>query len=114
MIVSWKGSGAHWPFSLYPSICLSEPDRKPIRLGDFSQVYTRRMDPLPGHAHRLGLAAIVACAILYVIHLTKPRAFYTSSGTHRQFGFAQRGKTILPLWFAAILIAATSYSVIVR
>jgi hypothetical protein len=57
----------------------------------------------------LSIAAFAV--LLFLLHLVKPSMIYAKDGSIRQFGIGYRQKTVVPLWFVVLLVAAVCYAV---
>jgi hypothetical protein len=54
--------------------------------------------------------AIILFIILFaVIQLIKPAFLYTPRGCIRDFGIGYKNKTVIPMWFVAIILSILSY-----
>lgn len=65
------------------------------------------------YRNRVLVSSVLLCCILYVINTHKPCFFYHEDGRHKEFGFGSKDKTIIPLWYGAILIAIFCYMFVI-
>lgn len=57
------------------------------------------------------LSILSFAAILLLVHWVKPSMVYNTDGSLRTFGVGYRQKTVVPMWFVALLLAAVCYAV---
>ena len=60
-------------------------------------------------SHKLSTAISIFITLMIFIHFINPQIIFNKNGGFRQFGIGYREKTVLPIWFATILIAILSY-----
>ncbi len=59
--------------------------------------------------HKVEVAIVLFFLIFSLVHWIKPSLVYSEDGSYRTFGVGYRQKTIVPIWFVAILIAILCY-----
>jgi hypothetical protein len=62
--------------------------------------------------HKLSFSVLLFLILFSIFHALKPGFAYTRDGAIRQFGIGYRDKTVIPIWFIAIILAIMSYLVI--
>lgn len=55
------------------------------------------------------ISILVFVIVFFIVHTVKPNMVYDSDGAFRDFGVGYRNKTVLPIWFVAIILAIFSY-----
>ena len=56
------------------------------------------------------LVSIILFIIIFgIIQMIKPRCFYNSDGSLREFGIGYKNKTILPIWLLSIILGIICY-----
>ena len=59
--------------------------------------------------HVVSISVIIFVLIFLTISHIKPNFLYNKDGTLRDFGLGYRNKTVVPMWFLAIVLAILSY-----
>jgi len=59
--------------------------------------------------NKLNIAVFIFIVLFTTVHITKPIIIYNNDGGFRPFGVGYKHKTIIPIWFVAILLAILSY-----
>ena len=62
--------------------------------------------------HPIQASIIIYVFIISAIVLAKPRLFFHPDGRLKEFGTAQYGRTIFPLWLFCIILAVVIYFLI--
>ena len=63
--------------------------------------------------HATTVSVLLFLAVYLVINLWKPRCFFNTDGSLREFGVGYTNRTILPLWLFSIVLGILSYLAIV-
>lgn len=62
--------------------------------------------------HKLSFSIFIFLVLFSIFHYIKPGFAYNTYGGFRPFGLGYRNKTVIPIWSVAILLAITSYLMI--
>jgi len=63
--------------------------------------------------NKVNVAIFLFLALFFLIHYNKPGLIYTKDGGFREFGVGYRNKTVIPIWFVAIILAIMCYFFVV-
>lgn len=59
--------------------------------------------------HLTTFAVLLFLAIYLLINQLKPRCFFQTDGSLREFGVGYQNRTILPLWLFSLVLGILSY-----
>ena len=59
--------------------------------------------------HITRISVIIFIVIFGGIQFMKPRCFYNTNGSIREFGIGYKNKTILPIWLLSIVLGILCY-----
>jgi len=57
----------------------------------------------------LTIAIVIFIIAFYSLNVMRPAFLYNADGSLREFGLNSSRKTVLPVWFVALLMAIVSY-----
>lgn len=60
-------------------------------------------------ANKVSISITLFLIVMGLIHIVKPAMIYNENGGFKPFGLGYRNKTVIPLWFVAIITAILSY-----